>query len=129
MPNLQRNAIDIKDARIAVDGRTITPSSVQYTYETPQSSVQAIGALIQKQDGQTRASFSFEHEVTQEDIDLLLELVGRETPFEITGRIPRGDNTFSDIIIPNCKLGSRGLNIQVGSTTSFSGECQKMRVL
>lgn len=129
MPLADRNAITINDARVAIDGRTFSPDSLGYSFSTPQATTQAIGARIKSEDGDTRASFEIEHKITVEDIDLLYDLLGRETSFEITGRIPRGDGTYKDFVLPNCKFSERGKNLQVGSTVRFSGECEKMRVL
>lgn len=129
MPLTSRNQIDIKDAKIAFDGRTMTADTLTYTYDTPHSTKQAIGATIKMPDGETRASFAFEHTVTKEDIDFLMDLMSRETTFEITGRMDRGDGTSKDFVLPNCKLSSRSMTLAVGSTMSFSGECDKHRNL
>jgi hypothetical protein len=129
MPLADRNKIRVQDASVGIDGRTVAPTMFSYSFDTPQSTEQAIGTRIHGQDGETSITFEMEFKVTQEDLDFHADLLGRETGFDATGRIPRGDGTFKDLLFPNCKLSSRRGSIAIDSTISISGTCEKMRVL
>src|ERR1043165_1676819 len=129
MPQADRNKIRIQDASVGIDGRTVTPTSFSYSFDTPQSTEQAIGARIHGQESDTQVTFEMDFKVTQEDLDLLTDLLGRETSFDATGRLPRGDGTFKDLLFPNCKLSTRRGSLAVDSTVSITGTCEKMRVL
>lgn len=104
--------ITTQDAEIAVRGRVIAFTSFTMSHTRNKGKQSAIGAEITIIQGTATKNWNGDVVLTREDWVVLNQVMEDEGVFDITCRIPTGENTYDNILLQGCELDEDTMNLQ-----------------